>query len=149
MPVKTFAKSFPSFPSQSRQSAKLFRKSSELGLPQPLTRRRVCPPLRSWWEGHIRWRESGVGRVPIPTRGHTCTLVVLFIYTYFVCTLVCAGSVRARGEPIAVPLGRGLPPRPLPPVPRPPAQPQALPGAAAAPGRQEHPTGIRLHTQSR
>jgi hypothetical protein len=29
---------------QSRQSAKLFLKSSELGLPQPLTRRRVCPP---------------------------------------------------------------------------------------------------------
>ncbi len=30
---------------QSRQSARLFLQSSELGLPQPLTRRRVCPPL--------------------------------------------------------------------------------------------------------
>ncbi len=29
---------------QSRQSAKPFLKSSELELPQPLTRRRVCPP---------------------------------------------------------------------------------------------------------
>ncbi len=31
-------------PSQSRQSPKLFLKSSGLGLPQPLTRRRLCPP---------------------------------------------------------------------------------------------------------
>ncbi len=37
---------------QSRRSAKLFLQSSELGLPLPLKRR-------------------GVGRVPIPTRGHT------------------------------------------------------------------------------
>ncbi len=29
---------------QRRQSAKLFLQSSELRLPQPLTRRRVCPP---------------------------------------------------------------------------------------------------------
>jgi hypothetical protein len=43
-----------------QQSAKLFLQSSELGLPQPLTRRRVCPPV-----------ERGVGRVPIPTRGQT------------------------------------------------------------------------------
>jgi hypothetical protein len=30
---------------QSGQSAKLFLQSSELRLPQPLTRRRVCPPV--------------------------------------------------------------------------------------------------------
>ncbi len=30
--------------SQSKQSAKLFLQSSELGLPQPLARRRICPP---------------------------------------------------------------------------------------------------------
>jgi hypothetical protein len=30
--------------SQSGKSAKLFLQSSELGLPQPLARRRVCPP---------------------------------------------------------------------------------------------------------
>jgi hypothetical protein len=29
---------------QSRQSARLFLQSSELGLPRPLNRRRVCPP---------------------------------------------------------------------------------------------------------
>ncbi len=40
---------------QSRQSAKLFLQSPELALPQPLTRRRVCPPPR----GHTRWRERG------------------------------------------------------------------------------------------
>ncbi len=60
---------------QSRQSAKPFFKSSELRLSQPLTRRRVCPPLpppppvlggRSKLAG-----EREVGRVPIPTRGHT------------------------------------------------------------------------------
>jgi hypothetical protein len=43
---------------QSRQSAKLFLQSSELGLPQPLTRRRVCPP-KFWGEGYTRWREKG------------------------------------------------------------------------------------------
>jgi hypothetical protein len=44
------------FRPQSRQSAKLFLQSSELGLPQPLTPRRVC---EFWGEGHIRWRERG------------------------------------------------------------------------------------------
>jgi hypothetical protein len=51
---------------QSRQSAKLFLQSSELGLPQPLARRLVRPSPDSGGEG-----ERGVGRVPIPTRGHT------------------------------------------------------------------------------
>jgi hypothetical protein len=56
---------------QSRQSAKLFLLSSELGLPQPLTRRRVCPlPPRSGGSGTLAG-ERGVGRVPIPTRGQT------------------------------------------------------------------------------
>ncbi len=34
---------------QSRQSAKLFLQSSELGLPHPFSRRRVCPP--TLWSG--------------------------------------------------------------------------------------------------
>ncbi len=55
---------------QSRQSAKPFLRSSELGLPQPLTRRRVCPPPGSGGRGTIAG-ERGLGRVPIPTRGHT------------------------------------------------------------------------------
>jgi hypothetical protein len=46
---------------QSGQSAKPFLQSSELGLPHPLTRRRVCtlPPsyFGSWGGGHTRLRE--------------------------------------------------------------------------------------------
>jgi hypothetical protein len=37
--------------SQSRQSAKLFLQSSELRLPHPFTRRRVCPPFGSGGRG--------------------------------------------------------------------------------------------------
>jgi hypothetical protein len=44
---------------ESSKSAKLFLQSSELGLPQPFTRMRVCPPPRFWGEGHTRWRERG------------------------------------------------------------------------------------------
>jgi hypothetical protein len=59
-----YSKCFLSVPchfySQSRQSAKLFPQSSELGLPQPLTRRRVCPPLVPGGGAHSLARE-GVG----------------------------------------------------------------------------------------
>ncbi len=45
--------------SQSRQSAKLFLQSSESGLPQPLTRRRVCPsPPVLWGGAHSLAREG-------------------------------------------------------------------------------------------
>jgi hypothetical protein len=49
---------------QSRQSAQLFLQSSELGLPHPLTRRRLCTPLWFREEGHTRlWeRESQLRR---------------------------------------------------------------------------------------
>ncbi len=67
---------------QSRQSAKLFLQSSELGLPHPLTRRRVCPPL---WTGgggvHTHACGRGSGGVPIPTRGPTLW------YSRYICTL--------------------------------------------------------------
>ncbi len=67
---------------QSRQSAKLFLQSSELGLPQPLTHRRECPPpLWFGGEGHTRWR----GRSwESPNFDEGTYTVVLFIYTYFV-----------------------------------------------------------------
>jgi hypothetical protein len=58
------------FDGSDHQSAKLFLQSSELELPHPLSRRRVCPPphpLVQGGKGHTRWRE----RVPIPTRGHS------------------------------------------------------------------------------
>ncbi len=60
---------------QSRQSAKLFLQSSELGLPQPLNRRRVFPPPppRFWGGGTLAGQ-----------RGAGTYTVVLFIYTYFV-----------------------------------------------------------------
>ncbi len=63
-----------SFP-QSRQSAKLFLQSSELGLPHPLSRRRLCPPTLCG---------RGVGGVPIPTRGHTlwCSIYIRTLWSF-------------------------------------------------------------------
>ncbi len=44
------------------------------------------PPPTLWFRGRVTLAgERGVGRVPIPTRGHTYT-VVLFLCTYFVVT---------------------------------------------------------------
>jgi hypothetical protein len=62
-----------------RQSAKLFLQSSELGLPQPLTPRRVCPPLGPGGEGHTRLR--GGRRVPIPTKGTYTVVLNIFLCT--------------------------------------------------------------------
>ncbi len=65
----------------------LFLQSSELGLPQPLTRRWVCPPLWYRMEGHSRWRERG-WESPNSNEGtHT---VVLCIYTVYV---LCAPPI--------------------------------------------------------
>jgi hypothetical protein len=66
---------------QTRQSVKLYLQSSELGLPQPVTRRRVCPPPRFWGEDTLAG-ERGVGRVPIPARGHT---LWYSLYIYVLC----------------------------------------------------------------
>jgi hypothetical protein len=49
-----------SYTAQGRQIANLFLQSSKLGLPHPLTRKRVCPsPFSFRGEGHTRWRERG------------------------------------------------------------------------------------------
>jgi hypothetical protein len=65
---------------QSRQSAKFFLQSLELGLPQPLNRTRVFPfPFWFRGEGHTRWLERG-WESPNPTRGHTLW------YSLYVCT---------------------------------------------------------------
>jgi hypothetical protein len=78
----------------SRQSAKPFLKSSELGLPQPLTRRRVCPPPPgSGGEGHTRWRESGWESSNYNVGTYT---VVLFINTYFVICSLHHENIQAR-----------------------------------------------------
>jgi hypothetical protein len=70
------------FQSQSRQSAKLFLKSSELDSPNPSPAGECAPP-RFWGEEHTRWRErSWEG----PNSEGTYT-VVLFIYRYFVVTV--------------------------------------------------------------
>ncbi len=50
------------------KSTTLYVLSSELGLPQPLSRKRVCPLPESNGGGHTRLR-VGVGGVLIPTTG--------------------------------------------------------------------------------
>ncbi len=66
---------------QSRQSARLFLKSSEMGLPQPLTHRRVCPPGSGG--GAYSLAREGLGESQF-RRGDLLYTVVLFIYTYLV-----------------------------------------------------------------
>ncbi len=72
MPVRAIKDySHEAVEAQSRQSTKLSLQSSELGLPHPLTRRRVCTPhLIQGGEGRPSLAGEGVG-VPIPTRGQT------------------------------------------------------------------------------
>ncbi len=84
---------------QSRQSAKLFLQSSELGLPQPLTRRRVCPPPPLWHRGkeHTRWRERGLGE-SLFRRGDIHCGTPLCIYMYFV---LAANLPKAFQTPVA------------------------------------------------
>ncbi len=67
-------------PAQSRQSAKLSRQSSELGIPHPLTCRRVyTPPPPSWGEGgKLACGRGGGG--PIPTRGQTLWYSIYISY---------------------------------------------------------------------
>jgi hypothetical protein len=66
----------------SRQSAKLFLQSSEMGLPQPLTRRRVCPPFSSGGRGTLAG-ERGGWESPNFDEG-TYTVV---LYLYVLCAL--------------------------------------------------------------
>jgi len=70
---------------QSRQSAKPFLQTSELGLSQPLTRRRVCPPHPLvWGGGHTRWRERGLGESQFRREDIHCG-------TLYICVL-CDGT---------------------------------------------------------
>jgi hypothetical protein len=74
---------------KSRQSAKLFLQSSELGLPQPLTCRQACPSLWFRGEGHTRWRERGWES---PNSNEGTYTVVLFIYVLCAWTSFIAQS---------------------------------------------------------
>jgi len=59
------------WPAKCRQSARRFLQSSELRLPHPLTRRRVCSPLL-WFMGGIHTHcGRGGGGIPVPTREQT------------------------------------------------------------------------------
>jgi hypothetical protein len=56
---------------QSRQSAKPFLQSSELGLPHSLKRRRMCSPPPLWFRGGGEVHSLGGEGVGDPTRGQT------------------------------------------------------------------------------
>ncbi len=77
---------------QSRQSSKLFLKSSELGLPQSLTRRRVCPPFGTGGRGQTRWRERGWESPN--SDGGTRTLW----YSLYICTLCLEISISLKSR---------------------------------------------------
>jgi hypothetical protein len=66
-----------------RQSAKFFLQSSELEIPQPLTRWRVCPPLVPGGGAHSLARE-GVGE---SRQGYS-----VYICMYFVLSILFAGA---------------------------------------------------------
>ncbi len=66
---------------QSRQSAKRFLQSSELGLPHPFNLRRSVPPHPLVRGGHTRLRERGWGSTNSDEVTYT---TVLYIYKYFV-----------------------------------------------------------------
>jgi hypothetical protein len=72
------------YKAQSRQSAKLFHQSSELGLPQTLTRGgRAPPPPGSGGRGTLAVGR-GVGTWESLNSDEGTYAVVLFIYAYFV-----------------------------------------------------------------
>ncbi len=81
--------------SQRRQSAKLFLQPSELGLPQPLSHRRVCPPPfdpGGGGKGTLTCG-SGVGGVPIRWGDIHCGALFMYISTLW---RYCTG---AAGKP--------------------------------------------------
>ncbi len=83
---------FHQFRAQSRQSAKLFPQSSELGPPHPLTRRRVCtPPPLVPGGGHTRLRERGWGSPNFDEGDRHCGTLV---YMYFVIFRGCINAVN-------------------------------------------------------
>ncbi len=74
---------------QSRQSARLFFQSSELELPHPLTRRRVCSPLL-WFggEGSQLARGRGVGGSQFRRGDRHCDTLGIFVLCDMIADLV-------------------------------------------------------------
>jgi hypothetical protein len=86
--------------SQSRQSAKLFLQSSELGLPQPLTAGE-CAPRPLVQGGGTLACGRGVEGVPIPTMGHTVHCGNLYMST------LCQSVVKGRDTSVRDASSRG------------------------------------------
>ncbi len=82
---------------QSRQSAKLSLQSSKLGLPHPLTRRRLCTPspLGSGGKTHSLDGERWRGVVPVPMRGQT---LCYSICIYVLCTRIKKASLSQGAQ---------------------------------------------------
>jgi hypothetical protein len=68
---------------QSRQSVKIFLPSSEFGLTQPLTRRRVCPPPPVLGGGAHSLEREGLGESQFRRGGIHCGS----LYIYVLCGL--------------------------------------------------------------
>jgi hypothetical protein len=87
--------------SQSRQSAKLFLQSSELGLPHPLTRRRVCSPLLwcappLWFRGRgtLASGRGGEGTSQFQRGDRNCGNLGIYVP----CAIVLSYSVQIPAE---------------------------------------------------
>ena len=78
---------------QSRQSAKLFLQSSELGLPPPLARRHVCPPPPLVQGEGAPGTLAGVrGGWKSPNSGEGTYTVVLTLYNLFLLSIIMYDS---------------------------------------------------------
>ncbi len=91
-----------------RQGAKLFLQSSDLGLPHPLSRRRVAPPPTLWsGEGTHSLAGEGLGESQF-RREDICTLwCSIDICKYFVTlmTFCCLQSHKKNNDMVTINIG--------------------------------------------
>ncbi len=76
----------PEIHRQNRQSARLLHQSSELRLPHPLTRRRVCSPLLWFRGGYTLTAGEGVGGSQFRRGDRHCGNLGTYLYMHFVFT---------------------------------------------------------------